>query len=38
MKVVLDTDILSTFAKVNRLDVLNKLFDKAIVSPSVSQN
>jgi len=35
MKVVLDTDILSTFARINRLDVLNRLFDKVIVPPSV---
>ena len=35
MKVVLDTDILSTFARVKRLDVLNRLFEKAILPASV---
>jgi predicted nucleic acid-binding protein len=35
MKVALDTDMLSTFARVKRLDVLNRLFEKAILPASV---
>jgi predicted nucleic acid-binding protein len=36
MKVVADTDILSIFAKIRRLDILKKLFDEVIVPPSVN--
>jgi len=35
MRVVADTDILSTFARIRRLDILNELFDEVIVPPSV---
>jgi predicted nucleic acid-binding protein len=35
MKVVADTDIISTFAKVGRLDILNELFDEIVIPPSV---
>ena len=35
MKVVLDTDILSTFARIRRLDVLNLSFERIIVPRSV---
>ncbi len=35
MKVVADTDILSIFAKINRLDILSKLFDEVIVPNAV---
>jgi predicted nucleic acid-binding protein len=34
MKVVADTDIISTFAKVNRLDILGELFE-VVIPPSV---
>jgi len=36
MKVVLDADLLSTFARINRLDILNDLFDQIIVPQSVN--
>ncbi len=35
MKVVADTDILSTFARVHRLDILKKLFDQITIPQSV---
>lgn len=35
MKVVADTDILSIFARIGRLDILKELFDGVIVPPSV---
>lgn len=35
MKVVADTDIVSTFIRINRPDILNKLFDEIIIPPSV---
>lgn len=35
MKVVFDTDLLSTFARIDRLQILNSLFEKIIVPPSV---
>ncbi len=35
MKIVVDTDMLSIFARIGRLDILNKLFEAIIVPPSV---
>ncbi len=35
MKVVLDSDLLSTFARIKRFDILNALFDQIIVPQSV---
>lgn len=35
MKVVADTDIISTFARIQRLDTLDELFDEVIVPLSV---
>ncbi|MGI0088413.1 MAG: hypothetical protein ACREBI_10740 [Nitrosotalea sp.] len=35
MKIVADTDILSIFARIGRLDILNELFEAVIVPPSV---
>ncbi|MDE1831923.1 MAG: hypothetical protein KGI02_06065 [Thaumarchaeota archaeon] len=35
MKLVADTDILSIFSRIDRLDILNELFEAIIVSPSV---
>jgi predicted nucleic acid-binding protein len=35
MKVVADTDILSIFARIDRLDILKKLFDGIIIPPGV---
>ncbi len=35
MRIVADTDILSIFGKINRLDILQKLFDQVIVPQSV---
>ncbi|MGH9918249.1 MAG: hypothetical protein ACRD6W_05180 [Nitrososphaerales archaeon] len=35
MRVTIDADILSTFARVNRLDILESLFEKIIIPASV---
>lgn len=35
MKIVADTDILSTFARIGRLDILKKLFEVVSIPPSV---
>lgn len=35
MKIVADADILSIFAKIKRLDILDKLFKEIIIPPSV---
>ena len=35
MKIVADTDILSTFARIKRLDILNNMFDTVLIPPSV---
>ncbi len=35
MKIVADTDILSIFARIKRLDILSKMFDTVLISPSV---
>lgn len=35
MKVVADTDVLSTFARIHRLDILKKLFEQVIISQGV---
>ncbi len=35
MKIVADTDILSTFARIHRFDILKKLFDQITVPQSV---
>lgn len=35
MKVVADTDILSIFSRIDRLDILNELFEAIIIPPSV---
>jgi predicted nucleic acid-binding protein len=35
MKLVLDADLLSTFARIKRLDILNSLFEKIILPQSV---
>lgn len=37
MRVVADTDILSTFARIKRLDVLKKLFEEVVIPHSVKQ-
>jgi predicted nucleic acid-binding protein len=37
MKVVADTDIISTFARIKRLDILKKLFDDVVITNSVKQ-
>ncbi len=37
MRVVGDTDILSTFARIKRLDVLKKLFEEVVIPNSVKQ-
>ena len=35
--VIADTDILSTFGKIGRLDLLQRLFDKVHMAPAVSR-
>jgi predicted nucleic acid-binding protein len=35
--VIVDTDILSTFGKIGRLDLLQRLFDKVHMAPAVSR-
>jgi len=35
MRTVADTDVLSTFARIHRLDILKKLFEQIIITPSV---
>ncbi len=35
MKVVADTDMLSTFAKIGRLDIRSRLFDEVVVPNAV---
>lgn len=37
MAVIADTDILSTFGKVGRIDLLKQLFQKVYVAPAVSR-
>ncbi len=36
MKIVCDTDILSTFARIRRLDIMRKLFDGIVITQSVT--
>lgn len=36
MKIVADTDMLSIFAKIRRLDILKKLFDEVLIPQAVS--
>ena len=35
--VIADTDILSTFGKIDRLDLLQHLFDSVYIAPAVSR-
>ena len=35
MRVVADTDVLSTFARIHKLQILKQLFDEVIIPPSV---
>ena len=35
MKVVLDSDLLSTFARIKRPDILSNLFDRILIPPAV---